>query len=289
MSRMDHAAAHERIADLVLEPARLAGLDRSGDPEDAELREHLAACDDCRADMESWRRLERAVGQALPREAAAARDAVEPIDVPPALRSRVVGAVHAAAQESAVQADAGTSAGTPVPVHDRSHGAARPRAQRLAPWLGLAASLVVILGASWVTIDQATLRAEAQREATALSELVATMDRVLAENHRIVEMRAGNGTSAGSISWSRHDWVVLTTALAEPPSEQAYKCWLENGERSILVGQMEFAGGTAYWAGSLEAWATFDITPETEFVVTLEPADGRVRTGTPVLSADLGS
>ena len=56
-----------------------------------------------------------------------------------------------------------------------------------------------------------------------------------------------------------------------------------------MVGQMQFAGGTAYWVGSLDEWATWEIGPETHFVVTLEAADAQVRTGTPVLSADLGS
>jgi len=57
----------------------------------------------------------------------------------------------------------------------------------------------------------------------------------------------------------------------------------------VLVGQMFFAGGTAYWVGSLDEWATWEIGPDTQFVVTLEAAAGQDRTGTPVLSADLGS
>lgn len=286
MSRMDHAAAHERVADLVLEPARLAALDRSTDPEDLDLREHLDGCEECAADIETWRRLGRAVGEALPRDATAALETVEPIDLPPSLRARVVGAVHAAAREGAT--DEG-GIGAPVSLADKGGESARGRAQRFAPWLGLAASLAVIIGASWMTLEQAGLRAAAQREAAALTEVVAVMDRVLAEDHRIVAMRAGDGSNAGSISWSRHDWVVLTTALTAPPEGQRYKCFLEGADRSVMVGEMEFAGGTAYWAGSLDAWATWEIGPDTEFVVTLEPAHGLARTGTTVLSAHLGS
>jgi hypothetical protein len=115
------------------------------------------------------------------------------------------------------------------------------------------------------------------------------MDRVLADDHRIVDLEAGDGASVGSISWSRHDWVVLTTALAQPPADQRYKCFLEGADRSVMVGQMDFAGGTAYWAGSLDAWATWEVGPDTRFVVTLEAADAQARTGTPVLSAELGS
>ena len=286
MSQMDHAAAHERIADLVLEPGRLAGLDRSADPEDAELREHLATCPDCRSDLESWRRLGRAVGQALPPDAAAATEAVEPIDAPPSLRARVIGAVHDAAQEGAAR-DGGV--GAPVSLRARRAGAVERGARRLAPWLGLAASLIVIVGATWITLDQANLRREAEGEATALTNIVAAVDRVLAAPHKIVELRHPNGASAGSISWSRHDWVVLTSALTEPAADQRYKCWLVEADRSVMIGQMFFAGGTAYWIGSLDEWATPDIGPETQFVVTLEAVDAQDRTGEPVLLADLGS
>lgn len=286
MSPMDHAAAHERIADLLLEPARLAGLDQSADTEDIALREHLATCSDCHADLESWRRLGRAVGQALPPNAAAATEAVEPIDAPPSLRARVIGAIHDAAQEGAAHEG---GVGAPVALQGRRAGSMERGARRLAPWLGLAASLTVIVGASWITLDQARLRGTAEAEATALTNIVAAVDRVLAAPHRIVELRHPDGTSAGSISWSRHDWVVLTTALTEPPADKRYKCWLVEADRSVMVGQMFFAGGTAYWIGSLDEWATWEISPETQFVVTLEAADAQDRTGTPVLSADLGS
>ena len=286
MSRMDHAAAHERIADLLLEPARLVGLDRSGDPDDIALREHLATCPGCLADLESWRRLGRAVGQALPPDAAAATDAVEPIDAPPSLRARVIGAVHDAAQEGAAH-EGGIAA--PVSLQARPAGSAERRARRIAPWLGLAASLIVIVGASWITLDQASLRGAAEAEATALTNIVAAVDRVLAAPHKIVELRHPDGASAGSISWSRHDWVVLTTALTEPPAAQRYRCWLEEADSSVMVGEMHFAGGTAYWIASLDDWATWEIGPATRFVVTLEAADAQDRTGTPVLSADLGS
>ena len=237
-------------------------------------------------DLEGWRRLGRAVGQALPRDVAAATEAVEPIDAPPSLRARVIGAVHDAAQEGAAH-DGGL--GAPVSIQARRSGTVERGARRLAPWLGLAASLIVIVGASWITLDQANLRGRAEAEATALTNIVAAVDRVLAAPHKIVELRQPDGASAGSISWSRHDWVVLTTALTEPAAHQRYKCWLVEADRSVMVGQMFFAGDTAYWVGSLDEWATWEIGPETQFVVTLEAADGQDRTGTPVLSADLGS
>jgi hypothetical protein len=294
MSSMDHAAAHERIADLLLEPARLTALDATA-PEDVALREHLATCGDCRADLETSRRLAGAVGNALPRDAGAARGAVEPVDAPPSLRARVIAAVHDAAQDEAKrQPAAGTSQETaphdrPISIAARRASATRRRARRAAPWLGLAASIAVVLGASWITLDQVAHRARAESQSASLTSIVAAMDRVLETDHRIVALENRDGVGAGSISWSSHDWVVLTTALAEPPADQRYKCWLVEADGSVLVGQMAFAGATAYWVGSLDEWATWEIGPETQFVVTLEPSEGRVVTGEPVLSADLSS
>ncbi len=278
MSAMDHAAAHERIEDLLLEPARLAGVDTSSEPVDLALREHLAGCPGCRADLDGWRRLGRALGEALPASADEAAAAVEPIELPPSLRSRVIGAVHAAAQQGDEQVVSIDVART-----------ARARARRFARWLGLAAALVVVAGAAGLTIDQAGRRAAAEAEAAALTDLVAAVNRVLATDHRIVEMYTPDGAAAGSISWSRHDWVVLTSSLTMPPEGQRYRCWLEDDGRSVPVGYMEFIDGTAYWVATLSDWQTWEIGPSTEFVVSLEDADAPARTGPIVLSADLGS
>jgi hypothetical protein len=146
-----------------------------------------------------------------------------------------------------------------------------------------------MIGFSAITIDQATQRARVAAEATALADLAATVQDVLAVDHKIVPLQRPDGSTAGSISWSRHDWVVLTSALSEPPSGQRYLCWLEDGSKSVAVGSMEFAGPTAYWAAALDDWQTWEIGPETRFVVTLEAAGAPARTGQPVLEASLGS
>jgi hypothetical protein len=271
---MDHAAAHERIEDLLLEPARLAGLDASTEPDDLALREHVAGCPTCRADLDGWRALEHRLAEALPGSLGEATAAVEPIELPPSLRSRVAAAIAPAAAER-----------SSVPIEGR------PRSRRSIgqSWLALAASLAVLVGAGLITVDQANRRAAAQAEAEALATLVAVVDGVLATEHRIVELRRPDGAAAGSISWSRHDWVVLTSALTRPAAGQQYRCWLEDGSRSVPVGVMDFTGGTAYWVATLDDWQTWEIGPTTQFVVSLEPADAQARTGPIVLSADLRS
>ena len=62
---MQHAEAHERLADRVLEPQRLAGLEDDGSPEARALRAHVVACQLCAADLEDWRRTWTQVGAAL--------------------------------------------------------------------------------------------------------------------------------------------------------------------------------------------------------------------------------
>jgi surface antigen len=274
MSPMDHAAAHERIEDLLLERARMDAFHRSGSVEDVALREHLAGCPACRADLDAYRTLQGRIAAAMPAraDADAALAAVEPIELPPSLRSRVA---------AAVRSDAGS--GEPISIA----GPARRRGA--AMWLGVAASLVLLFASIGVALDQANRRAIANAEADALATALVAVDRVLAAEHRIVELRGTDGVAAGSISWSRHDWVVLSSALEEPPAGQTYECWLEDGGRSVPVGSMEFAGGTAYWVATLDDWQTWEIGPTTQFVVSLETGAPPSRTGEVVLSADLGS
>lgn len=272
MTPMDHAAAHERIEDLLLEAGRLALLAGSTEPADVALREHVASCAACRADLEGWDRMQRHLVDALPRSAGAARAAVEPHELPPSLRARVVSATRTADQPPG-----------PITI-------ARARSRRaVATWVGLAASLIVLAGAGVITVDQVARRSSAEADARALGSVVAAVDRMLAVEHKVVQLETTAGQQAGTISWSRHDWVVLTTALEPPPAGQEYLCWLEADGRSVPVGHMEFAGDTAFWVATLDEWQTWEIGPTTRFVVSLEPAGAQQRTGATILQALLSS
>lgn len=268
---MDHAAAHERIEDLLLEPARLAALETSDLPDDVALREHVAGCPACAAELASWRRLQAAIHAAVDGDPATAT-AVEPIDLPPSLRATVLAAVREAGAQ-----------GSPIPMTGgRHHG--RP----LSAWLGLAAAVAILAGAGAVTLQQVQQRAAAEAAEHELAGALAIVDRMLATEHKVVAMRDTAGAPAGTISWSRHDWVVLSTALTEPPPGREYLCWLEQDGRSVPVGRMEFSGGTAYWVATLDEWQTWELGPTTRFIVTLEAPGATQRTGEPVLIADLG-
>jgi hypothetical protein len=273
MTPMDHAAAHGRIEDLLLEPGRLADLRSSDAPDDVALREHVAGCPACRGDLEALVGMQRSIAEALPASENAARAAVMPVELPPSLRAATIDAIRRPTPSVIARA-------VPTPRN-------RPR---VMAWLSLAAALVIVVGAGFVTVDQLNQRATAEADARALTTTIAAVNRVLAEpNHRAVALMTPGGASAGSISWSSHDLVVLTTALASPPAGQRYRCWLVAGDHSVAVGWMYFAGQTSYWVGSLDEWATFQIGPTTRFVVTLEPAGSTDRTGADVLSASLGS
>ena len=287
MNLMDHAAAHERIEDLLLEPTRLASLAASKDPADIALRDHVASCATCRTDLESWQELQHRLAVALPGSVDAAASAVDPIDLPPSLRAAVITSVRDANRAPAPAASASAIVRA-VPGDGLDRANRRPR-RAVAGWLAIAASVVVLAGSVGVTIDQIGQRATAEAQAAGLSSAIAAVDRVLvAPEHWIVGLKDSTGAGGGSISWSSQDLVVLTTALEPPPDGQQYACWLVDDSSAAKIGTMYFAGRTAYWVGSLDEWATFKIRPGTRFVVTLPDPD-TTRFGGPIyLSADLG-
>ena len=282
MTAMDHGSAHERIEDLLLEPARLAGLDASQAPEDLALRDHLAGCPACQADLEGWARLQAAVADALPGSAAEASPMAQPVELPPSLRARVLTSVRSASTEASL---------TPIAMGAERRRWAGLGMPRMA-WLGFAAALVVLVVGAGVLVDQAARLSIARAETEGLSAAMAAVDRVLSEpGHRIVALTTAQGSAGGSISWTRHDLVVLSNALPAPKPGEVYRCWLNSDGEGWAVGKMYFSGGTAYWVGSLDEWASFEIGPTTAFRVSLEPpgADPKTRSGPIVLEAALGA
>ena len=283
MSAMDHGTAHERIEDLLLDPVRLAALEGSAAADDVALRDHLAGCPACQADLDGWARLQAAIGDALPRSMAGADAAVQAMELPPSLRARVLASVRSPSAEASL---------APIPM---AGGGLRRLAALATPrtaWLGLAAALVVLVVGAGVLVSQAARLNGAQEEAQGLAAAVAAVDRVLTEpGHRVVPLTTPQGAAGGSISWTRHDLVVLSSALPAPKPGEVYRCWLNSDGEGWAVGKMYFSGNTAYWVGSLDEWASFEIGPTTQFRVSLEPpgADPNTRSGPIVLEAALGA
>lgn len=280
MSQMDHAAAHEQIETLLLDPRRLAALEASTVPEDVALREHVAGCATCRAELDGWRGLGSAIATSLPHSEDAGLAATEPMELPPSMRAAILAKAHAELR--------GSSAPRSIEAARRAPNADRPG--RLAPLLALAAALIVVVSSAFVVVDQVSKKNAAETETAALTSALSAVDRVLSEpGHVVVQLHEPDGTTAGSISWSRHDWVVITDALDRPAAGQAYLCWLVQGDSAQLIGSMQFAGNTAFWVASVDKWATWEITPTTHFVVTRQTSGDTQRTGPNLLEAALGA
>ncbi|MCI0583551.1 MAG: anti-sigma factor [Chloroflexi bacterium] len=299
MSPLEHAEAHERLADLAIEPG---ALDRLGSPDSDPLAAHVEACEACRSEVEAWRathaRLVAARGPIADRVdlAQLARD--EPIAAPPEVRDAVLARVRRQRVASRTP-EAGIvvlpsvaggpetgAAGVGIGAA-RAAGRSRQLARRLLP---LVAVLAIVAVGAGILLDQAGRLDRAGRQIALLEGMTASLDRVLNDpDHTAVDLRTADGSPAGTLAWSRHDLVVLTTALQAPSADRVYRCWIErNGKRSP-VGQMWFAGDTAFWNGALSEWATISLDAGGTFGVSLEPAAGAPEGNPAVLSADLGT
>jgi hypothetical protein len=252
---MDHAEAHERLGDLVLEPALLAALERDSSPEMAELRAHLATCDECRAELASLRLTDQAIRDAFADPAAAGPPAI--LRAPAELRDRVLAAAATGGSPEIVQV-----------------AAAPPHATRRWLSLALAAALVLAVGFGGVLAQRLADLKASQDELAEMTEVVAMLDRILAaEKHVTVPLTTADGSPGGAIAWSRTEVVVLSTSIDRPPAGREYACWVEENGQRWKVGEMHFSGSTAYWAGPLDDWnASFDAG--TRFGVSLSPPAG---------------
>ena len=277
MSPMDHAEAHERIADMALEPARLAGLRASDAAQDVALREHVDGCERCRAELAEWHGLHATATDALTGQTA---QFLQPIAPPADLRLNVLRQARQSAQTSA-----------PATVID-----IRQRRRGLVGRAGLFA-LAAVFALVAVGTGVLFVRDESRRLDTAsiehqwLSETVSAMNRVLASpDHRVVPLQTADGTSAGSIAWSRNDLVVLAGSLPAPAAGQIYRCWLNYDGTDTAMGVMWFVDGNAFWASSTDDWAPIDLSHDKQFLVTLEPTanTGTSHVGPIVLTATLG-
>jgi anti-sigma-K factor RskA len=281
---MDHAEAHERIADLALEPDRLANLAGSPANDDEALREHIRMCSRCQAELADWRLFQRSLDSAM---AGNVREQLEPIIPPAALRGKVLASAHAEPRPAQPVQSAQTASNI-VDLNSRR--------RRIAPTalLALAAAFALVavgLGVGFVR-DQSAKLETAQVEHQWLSETVAAMNRILVTpDHHTVSLATAAGSPAGTLAWSRHDLVVLSTGLARPAPGQVYRCWLNYEGHDTPMGWMWFVDGNAFWTSSTNDWASIDLNPDKQFLVTLESADNQSGThaGPVVLQATLGS
>jgi hypothetical protein len=277
---MDHTEAREQLLDRALEPARLRSLVGDTSAGSAELRAHLATCAACRDDLQGWRGTLAVLNMAV---------SVDPMDrdVPARSLGELAASAGAATPSAGLRARTLAAADRQAPS-PAGLVQAPARSIRWPAWLAMAAVLVVLLGGAAVIVDRSGQLDRAKADAAALAGVTATLDVILQDpGHQVALLKTPTGTPAGTVSWSTSEQnvVVLTTTLSAPPAGQVYRCWIEQNGVSVAVGEMQFSGSTAYWAGSLGWWGA-TITPGGRFWVSLEPIAGGSK-GTLVLTGTL--
>lgn len=291
---MDHAEARELLEIAAVEPG---GFDRliAGDTIDAAaLAGHVAGCSECAAEMEALRResaLVRAAVRSLPAQDLRDRTLAFVAAVGRPRPAVAVGTGDVAGPTAAAPDDARLAphdidtAGALPGSHDRS------RAGGAALWAAslVAAVLVAILGTALVVSqpgDGAT-----PDQVSALSRVAVwslRIDREPDARHvDLVATEAAAGETSATLLFSpgTGELVVVAEGLAQPPSGQEYRCWMEVGGERTRVGRMFFAGDLAVWAGDVPALA--DAAAGATFGVTLVPAAGDSVEGDPVLHGEL--
>lgn len=269
---MDHAEAHERLADLALEPRALLALEHRGSPAAEALRAHIASCPTCTAEVRAWSETHEAVLAAFA-DAAAQGSAIpaddQPIALPPGLRGSVTRAVAAERVGGIPVAVAGSGRGTRQARFGWISGGRRP-------WLALAAALVLaVVGSSVIAIQQASQVVTARAESAEFARLVQATETILADpGHTSATLTAADGSSGGLVAWTDADAIVLATHLDAPAAGLVYRCWVEKGGTRAPVGEILFRQGIGYWwqrpnqAGSASLWNGGSL------IVTLGPVGG---------------
>ena len=267
---MQHVEVNSLLADLALEPNRLARLDDDRSPDVVALRTHLAECQLCGADLESWRRTWAIVGAELQGD-----EVPDHLRAPAALRSKTLAMIAAVGRSSdrsqrltamggSPEMGGSQEASLPVlpaePAPNGRQGASASRRWmhrgRWMPWMAVAAALVISLGAGSLAWSRTHDLDSARKENLRLTATAATLDRVLATPaHRVVTLWTPDGMAGGTVAWSGSEIAVITTALPSPSVGQSYRCWIERDGVRTPIGPMWLSGSTGYWAGPIDGFA----------------------------------
>lgn len=291
---MDHAEAHERIADLALEPRRVIDLETDPTQEAQALLAHVRTCSDCRADLDAWRMTHEAVlataSLAEPATVAGSEPAGRP-DVPmpdgasqpPASLRRAVAAIPGHSlrplEDEGRRPPAWTAPQAPSARH-------RPGWRLPAVAAVLVLGLVIGLGA--LAADQVGRADIARHQVDQLVGLSKSVDRVLQDaDHTAISLVGLDGQPAGTAAWSSAEIVVMSTALTPPGVGAEYRCWIEHDGQRTPIGAMRFADGVAYWWGPLDRYDDLPFEGG-RLGVSLE-VTGQPGAGAPVLLGELPS
>jgi anti-sigma-K factor RskA len=214
MTTSDHEELRSQLGAFVLGALTPA--------EQAEVRAHMAVCDECAAEVRALRPVVDSVAWS-----------VEPVEPPPAVRERLLAAT---ATPAAQRAATPLSGATPRPI---------------LPWLAAAASLILAaalgvyasqLRGRVTTLEQelreAILQVQAGERQTAQARLVATnaqrqLSVIAAPDVAQVALKgqAAAPQASARALWSRSRGLLLAASnLPELPPGQTYQLWVISGK-----------------------------------------------------------
>ncbi len=268
---MDHAEAHERIADLILEPQALRAFDDDPSPTSVALRAHVEKCDECRTELDSWRDTHgiilSVVEEDLEGEPVAALATAENVLRPPIALRTAVASIPSSQPRGAhgVESEIRTDA-TP---------SRRRRAWSRLAVVAVAASVVIAVGAVAIAADQ-TRRVDQQRRYIGeLVELTGSVLYVLKDtSHASTVLFDPAGAPGGTALWSTDEIVVMASDLKQPAAGLEYRCWVERDGIRTAIGVMQVGAGMAYWWGELGDDGEVVNQAGGQIGVSLEPIGG---------------
>ncbi len=281
---MQHSDVRERLELAALEPGGLDRLTAGDAPDAAVLAGHLAGCRSCLDELDRLRRstaILREVIAAEPpaglreRTLAFVRELGVPRNAAPA--GRAGSAVPAATLMGGGRQSAESEAAPGGPQIVLRRRDIRPRdLWRPAAWIATIAAAVILS----VVATTALVGSRDDEEIEALARVASwNVGIATSTDGERIPLRAAAGSPAasarGELSFARSSGalVVVVRDLAAPAADREYRCWLQapDGTRT-QVGRMDFAGGIAYWVGSVPALAR--AGPGTTFGIWLVDRGG---------------
>jgi len=257
MTSVDHEELRSRLGAFVL------GALAPG--EQAEVRAHLAVCDQCAAEVRTLRPVVDALALT-----------VEPVEPPASVRQRILSATAAQGATAAVKPFTGT------------------KSRSVPPWLAAAASLVLAaalgvyasqLRGRVQTLEQelreAILQVQAGERQTAQARLVATtaqreLSVLAAPDVAHVDLKGLTAASQASARalWSRSRGLLLTTSnLPALPPGQTYQLWVISGKMPPISDNWTFKSDAS--GSVMTMFATpATLPPPTAIAVSIEPEGG---------------
>ena len=239
---MDHAEVRERLEATLLGPDKpTLGTGPARAEEAAAVREHLAACEPCRRELEALQLTADLLATDLPEDIRPGEGA----------RERVLGAVRVTGVPRRPPERVPAEVAQPPPRRPRA--SLTPLRASLTPLRAALAVVAVglILGAGFAAGRLTTSPAEGTEARLARALQVAA--EILAEPaQQRVTLRDGSGEVAGTVLFAPASGrVVVVTDELPGGSGDSYRCLVERDGQRFDVGPMHNEEGIGYWAGRL--------------------------------------